>query len=224
MNMENFICDHALQQLIKKNLNGFDVHLCDDSDARKAAVALTVVDIADDPGVNGISMAEWPEQTAAVVLTRRSARLKNHTGQWALPGGSLENGESPETAALRELEEEVGADIDPRYILGRLDDYQTRSGFVISPIVVWGGCGLYLAPNPGEVASIHRIPIAELMRKDAPQLDDVPKGQNPVLRMPIGYSHIASPTGALLYQFREVALLGRKTRVAHFEQPFFAWQ
>ncbi|MCA9945823.1 MAG: hypothetical protein KC449_20210, partial [Anaerolineales bacterium] len=71
---------------------------------------------------------------------------------------------------------------------------------------------------------IHRIPLAELLRSDAPILHNIPESKHPVLLMPIGTSWIAAPTAAMLYQFREVCLLGKQTRVAHFEQPYFAWK
>ena len=109
-------------------------------------------------------------------------------------------------------------------MLGRLDDFTTRSGFVITPVVVWAGAGDALVPNAAEVASIHRIPVDELLRVDAPMLENLPEHEHPVLRMPVGNSWIAAPTAALLYQFRELCLLGRATRVAHFEQPRFAWR
>jgi hypothetical protein len=83
---------------------------------------------------------------------------------------------------------------------------------------------MQLRPDPAEVSSVHRIPIAELLRPDAPILDDIPESPNPLLLMPVGESWIAAPTAALLYQFREVAILGRSTRVGHFEQPRFAWK
>ena len=135
----------------------------------------------------------------------------------------MDEGETPESTALRELQEEVGVDLGPERIIGRLDDYTTRSGFVITPVVIWGGRDLDLARNPAEVRSIHRIPITEFMREDAPLLETIPESENPVLMMPVGYSWIASPTGAMIYQFREVAILGKDTRVAHYEQPYFAW-
>jgi hypothetical protein len=109
-------------------------------------------------------------------------------------------------------------------VLGRLDDFITRSGFVITPVVVWAGAARDLVPDPGEVQSIHRIPIAEFMRADAPLLDAAEGADHPVLRMPVGKLWIAAPTAAMLYQFREVCIAGRQTRVAHFEQPVFAWK
>ncbi|WP_225879084.1 NUDIX hydrolase [Zeimonas arvi] len=191
---------------------------------RRAAVAVAIVEEghgADLPGMP--SHPRWSNR-AALLLTRRSLRLRSHAGQWALPGGRLDEGESAEQAALRELHEEVGLALDAGAILGRLDDYVTRSGYAISPVVVWAGEARRLAPNPDEVASVHRIPVAEFMRKDAPLLDRVAGGEHPVLRMPVGDNWIAAPTAAVLYQFREVCIAGRATRVAHFDQPAFAWR
>ena len=109
-------------------------------------------------------------------------------------------------------------------LLGRLDDFVTRSGYVITPVLVWAGAARELVPNPHEVRSIHRIPVSEFLRVDAPMLENRPDSEHPVLRMPVGNSWIAAPTAAVLYQFRELCLCGRTTRVAHFEQPLFAWK
>lgn len=217
-------CDRRLRDSIRANLDRFSVRSHAPNGARRAAVALTVVDAGQGAGVYGLPRFDTPRGDAALVLTRRSPALKNHSGQWALPGGRVEAGESPEDAALRELAEEVDLNLTRKHILGRLDDFTTRSGFVISPIVVWGGAGVTLSPNPLEVQSIHRIPLAEFMRDDAPILEETPHGENPVLMMPVGNNWIAAPTAAMLYQFREVAILGKQTRVAHYDQPFFAWK
>jgi hypothetical protein len=118
----------------------------------------------------------------------------------------------------------VGLRLSPDALLGRLDDYATRSGYVITPVVVWAGAAHEVVPNAAEVASIHRIPLQELLREDAPLLNHVKGAEHPVLRMPIGERWIAAPTAAFLYQFREWCLLERPTRVAHFDQPVFAWK
>jgi 8-oxo-dGTP pyrophosphatase MutT (NUDIX family) len=157
-----------------------------------------------------------------LILTRRALGLRNHPDQWALPGGRVDAGETAEQGALRELVEEVGLELGPSAVLGRLDDFITRSGFVITPVVVWGGAAPKLVANAVEVASIHRIPVSEFMRADAPWLDHEDDSEQPVLRMPVGSGWIAAPTAAVLYQFRELCIAGRPTRVAHFEQPLFA--
>lgn len=138
--------------------------------------------------------------------------------------GRIDAGETPVVAAIRELHEEVGLELDHSHVLGQLDAYPTRSGFNITPVILWGGDAGEPVANPDEVASIHRIPVRELLREDAPILENIPESEHPVLKMPIGNSWIAAPTAAVLYQFREVALLGKHTRVAHFEQPYFAWR
>src|SRR5204863_364975 len=81
---------------------------------------------------------------------------------WALPGGRLEPGESAVDGARRELAEEVGLVLDPDAALGVLDDYPTRSGFLITPVVFWGGVDPVLVPNPDEVASVHCVPLDDL--------------------------------------------------------------
>ena len=216
--------DDPLKQRIKQALQGFNVRPLSEPGKRVAAVALAVTDESHGADVEGLPRwADWSTR-AALVLTRRSGKLNSHAGQWALPGGRADSGESAEQAALRELAEEVGLQLDVHAVLGRLDDFVTRSGFVITPVVVWAGPVPSMTANPGEVASIHRIPLTELMRSDAPMLETVPESRQPVLRMPVGNRWIAAPTAAFLYQFRELCLLGRATRVAHFEQPLFAWK
>ena len=222
--MKDLRCDENLLRHIKTNLALFTSLPQEQKNLKRAAVAITVVNIDHDPAIYDIPYESSWRLNAALILTRRAFRLRRHAGQWALPGGRMDAGETPEETALRELEEEVGLKLDADRVIGRLDDYVTHSGFIISPVVVWGGIGVQLIPNRAEVASIHRIPLVEFLREDAPILTDMPGSDNPVLLMPIGKDYIASPTAAIIYQFREVAIIGRSIRVAHFEQPFFAWQ
>jgi len=199
-----------LRARIAANLAGFTRQTHVVEGLRPAAVALALL-----PG---------ERSGTSFVLTRRAAKLRAHGGQWALPGGRLDPGETPAVGALRELREEVGLALEAGAVLGLLDDYPTRSGFSITPVVVWAGADAALAPDPTEVAAAYRVPVAELMREDVPHLRTIPESDRPVISIPLLGTHIHAPTAAILYQLREVALRGVETRVAHYEQPVFAWK
>lgn len=175
---------------------------------KHAAVAIALTDLGGETGF---------------ILTRRAAGLRSHGGQWALPGGRCDPGETAAEAALRELHEELGLGLDAGSVLGVLDDYPTRSGYLIAPVVVWAGDARTIRPNPAEVASVHPIPLTEIAQEDAVDFVRIPQSERQVIRFRINGSHIHAPTAALVYQFREV-LLGRTTRVADLEQPLFAWR
>jgi 8-oxo-dGTP pyrophosphatase MutT (NUDIX family) len=179
-------------------------------DRTAAAVAVAVVD--DE------------HQRACFILTRRASRLRTHRGQWALPGGRVDEGESPVACAMRELSEEVGIVVEADRVLGILDDYPTRSGYVITPVVVWCESGVVLRPDPMEVAAAYRVPVTELDKPEVPMFHRIPESDRPVISIPLLGSHIHAPTAAVLYQFHEVAVHGRPTRVAQYEQPVFAWR
>lgn len=216
-------CDETLRAHLVTRLAAFP-RTAASEDGRPAAVAVAVADEGHGADLSGLpTHANW-QSDAALLLTRRAASLRNHAGQWAFPGGRVDAGESPEETALREMREEIGLALPDSAVLGRLDDFVTRSGFVMTPVVIWVGQRPRVELNPEEVASLHRIPVRELLRDDAPLLDPGPEAHRPVLRMPIGDDWIAAPTAAILYQFREVCVLGRDTRVAHFDQPAFAWK
>ncbi|MCE2392814.1 MAG: CoA pyrophosphatase [Proteobacteria bacterium] len=204
--------DAELRARISRNLDGFERRSLELDGRRPAAVALTVL-----PDGRG---------RPCFAITRRSAHLDAHAGQWAIPGGRLDAGEDTASAARRELREEVGLRLDAGAVVGLLDDYPTRSGYVITPVVLWAGEGGELTPDPREVARAYRVPLAELDADGVPLLWSIPESDRPVLSIPFETldTVIHSPTAAILYQFREVALHGRAMRVEHFEQPIFAWR
>jgi 8-oxo-dGTP pyrophosphatase MutT (NUDIX family) len=169
-----------------------------------------------------LTKAEAGEGTT-FLLTRRAASLRSHAAQWALPGGRCDPGETQAQAALRELHEELGVELEEGCVLGLLDDYPTRSGYLITPVVVWVGAGAAISPNPAEVASVHRIALADIEREDAFSFITIPESTRRVIRFRHDGQHIHAPTAALIYQFGEV-LAGRETRVADLEQPVFAWK
>ena len=202
--------DDTLRARITANLAAHERSTEPDDALRPAAVAMTIV--------------SNEEGEASFVITRRAASLRDHSGQWALPGGRIDEGEDPAGAALRELDEEVALRCGPDRVLGLLDDYPTRSGFRITPVVVWGGTGVVLTPNPKEVAEVHRVPIAGLDAPGIPKLFDLEVSDRPVLSVRILGQDIFAPTAAVIYQFREVAIHGRDTRVSRYDQPPFAWR
>jgi 8-oxo-dGTP pyrophosphatase MutT (NUDIX family) len=161
---------------------------------------------------------------AAFLLCRRASRLSRHAGQWALPGGRIDDGEAPLEAALRELDEELGLRLGPDSVVGWLDDYPTRSGYVMTPVVLWGGADPDLHPAPDEVFAVYRIGLHALL-DDEPRFISIPESDRPVVQLPLGNDLIHAPTAAILLQLRQVGLLGRSgERVDHLEQPVFAWR
>jgi 8-oxo-dGTP pyrophosphatase MutT (NUDIX family) len=158
-----------------------------------------------------------------LVITRRARGLSSHPGQWALPGGRRDPGESAEDAALRELHEETGLLLGPDGVLGLLDDYVTRSGYVMTPVVVWARTPLTpLAGAVSEVSRVYRIPLADLDVQ--PELVIVPESDAPVIRLPLLGRFVHAPTAAIIYQFCQVALHGAEQRVAHFDAPAYLWR
>lgn len=212
----------ALRAAVLQQLQAFTRLLPPPGQERAAAVALAITEEGFGADLPGLPRHEGWSSEAALILTRRATHLRHHAGQWAMPGGRLDAGETPEQAALRELSEEVGLHLGPQDVLGRLDDYVSRSGFIITPVVVWAGAARDMQPNPGEVQSIHRIPLSEFMREDSPMLETLHDTEHPAMRVPVGTTWIAAPTAAMIYQFREVCIHGRMVRVAHFEEPEFA--
>jgi 8-oxo-dGTP pyrophosphatase MutT (NUDIX family) len=178
---------------------------------KRAAVAVALVEA--DNGSGG----------TALLLTRRAASLRAHRSQWALPGGRCDEGETPIEAALRELHEELGLELGLADVLGLLDDYPTRSGYLMTPVVSWAAASAALSPNPAEVASVHRIALADITAADAFDFTSIPQSTRRVIRFRHAGQFSHAPTAAVIYQFREV-LAGRDTRVGELEQPVFAWK
>jgi 8-oxo-dGTP pyrophosphatase MutT (NUDIX family) len=157
-----------------------------------------------------------------LLITRRSPRLRAHAGQWALPGGRREAGETAADGALRELAEEVGLALGHDAVLGLLDDYPTRSGYVITPVVCWAGPVGHLVGSQAEVASVHQVPVADFDVE--PGLSLIPESDAPVIRLPLLGGYLHAPTAAIVHQFCRIACRGEVHRVAHYEQPVWAWR
>ena len=180
----------------------------------------------DRPGLKQAAVAVCltePDGVPSILLTRRNARLRAHAGQWALPGGRREPGETPVEGALRELAEEVGLRLGPDSVLGLLDDFVTRSGYVMTPVVCWAGpVTERLTRSAAEVAEIHQIPLTDL--DVDPRLISIPQSDAPVIQLPLLGGYLHAPTAAVVHQFCRIACRGAVERVAHYEQPLFAWQ
>ena len=210
---------------------------------RHAAVAIVIIDSEPDDFDDPYEPSENPMRGvpgdvsgldgrmrgvsggASFLLCRRAANMNRHAGQWALPGGKLDEGETAVDAALRELHEELGLQLTQEHVLGLLDDYTTRSGFVMTPVVLWAGHDAQVIPEPSEVAHAYRIGLHELCRADSPRFVSIPESDRPVVQIPLSGDLIHAPTGAVLLQLRWVCVEGRiNERVDHLEQPVFAWK
>ena len=194
----------ALKDRIIANLADFPRLALDRPDLRRAAVAILISPVDGAP---------------TFALTRRAMTMRRGAGNYALPGGNLEPDEGAAEAAIRESIEELGVTLGPDASLGLLDDFITLGGHVVTPVALWSDEPLTLAPDPTEVHAAWLIPMAHLDHPDSPRAEAHPDGGEPILRMFVNDQWINPPTAAFLYQFREVALHGRWTRVASVGQP-----
>jgi 8-oxo-dGTP pyrophosphatase MutT (NUDIX family) len=191
---------------VARRLAGFPRVAADRPELKQAAVAVCVTEHDGVP---------------SLLLTRRGRGLRAHAGQWALPGGRRDHAETAIEGALRELAEEVGLHLGTDTVLGVLDDYVTRSGYVMTPVACWAGTAGELTRAEGEVASIHHIPLADLDVE--PRLISIPESDAPVIQLPLLGGYLHAPTAAIVHQFCRIACRGEVHRVAHYEQPVFAW-
>ena len=204
----------TLQEQIQVNLSNQEWIQMDDPHLKSAAVALVVT--------------RHPKgKEPCLLLTRRAVHLKRHAGQYALPGGRVDPGESIESAAIRECEEEIGLSFQEEDILGRLDDFATQSGFRISPLVIWNSGEERLNPDPREVEKVFHIPFEELIDPEIDERNTKLKDEQTIgfsLLLPSIGHQVFAPTAAIIFQFREVVLLNRMTRVSDLKQPRFTWK
>jgi len=203
------VYDDELRRQIHANVTAFPDRRVEDDGLIHAAVALTVVE---------------SRHGAAFLLTRRTSTLAAHSGQFALPGGRVDPGETAVEAALREQHEEMGVRLEEDRVIGLLDDYPTRSGYRITPVVMWAGGKVDVEVEPDEVARVHFVTLERLARSETPEFASIPESDRPLIRLNIANAKVHAPTAAVIYQFREVAIFGRDTRVDHLEQPVFAWR
>ncbi|MBA3039215.1 MAG: CoA pyrophosphatase [Alphaproteobacteria bacterium] len=151
--------------------------------------AAVLVPVVDDP------------DGAKVILTQRTAKLRKHSGQVAFPGGGIDEGDlSPEVAALREAEEEIG--LDPSFVetVGRLPQYLSGTGFRIIPVLSVVRRGFVIKPNPDEVDAVFEVPLSFLMNPDNHQRDS--RTWQGIVRhfyvMPYGERHIWGITAGII--------------------------
>ena len=141
--------DHAADAYGDHRLNPDLKHMIVRDGLHDAAVLVPVVD---------------HREGATIILTERSSRLRSHSGQIAFPGGRIDPTDaSPEQAALREAEEEIGLDPSLVEVVGRMPDYVTGSGYRIRPILSVVRPGFLLTLNVDEVEDAFEVPLSFLM-------------------------------------------------------------
>lgn len=172
-----------------------DVITVEGKDARRAATLILIYPLDDESGI---------------LLTKRRKELRDHSGQISLPGGALEEGETPEQAALREGFEEVGVSQDSPRLLGRLTPlYIPPTNFSVWPIVAWLAERSAFTIQEAEVEALIEVPLALLLdeeiRQKAPRT--TPSGTLQVPLFNVFGHEVWGATAMILAEF--VALLRR---------------
>ena len=165
-----------------------------------AAVLLLVVNHAD-------------RQT--VLFTQRTAHLAAHAGQISFPGGRLEaEDEDPVAGALREAQEEVGVAPSRVDVLGRLPEYHTSTGYLVTPVVGWASAPLDYVPDPQEVADVFEVPLAFLLDSRNHRYESAFfKGRTRHFwAMPFGPRYIWGATAGMLVTFQRIIAAGAAAR------------
>jgi 8-oxo-dGTP pyrophosphatase MutT (NUDIX family) len=147
-----------------------------------------------------------------LLLIQRSQGLRLHAGQPAFPGGSIDAGEGPVEAALREAAEEVGVDPEGVEVVGTLPEvYIPRTGFRVVPVLGWWRQPSAVAPvDAGEVAAVERVGVAELADPAVRLMVRVPDGRtSPAFRV----------RGMLIWGFT-AGLVDRLLALAGWEEPW----
>lgn len=196
----------TLKNRITANLGAFPRLTLDRPDLKRAAVAILISPVHGHP---------------TYALTRRGLTMRRGPGAYALPGGGADPGETAVATAMRETSEELGVTLGADAPLGQLDDFVTLSGHLVTPVVLWSSTPLTLRPDPVEVHRAWLVPLSELDHPESPRRSRPLLGGTPTLRMRVRGQWINPPTAAWLFQFREVALHGRWTRVAAIAQPMW---
>jgi 8-oxo-dGTP pyrophosphatase MutT (NUDIX family) len=199
----------ALRDRIAANLTAFPRVAIEAADLRRAAVAIVLSPLDDQ---------------LTYLLTRRALTMRRGAGNYALPGGNFEPGEDAVAAAIRETAEELGVAVGREAALGLLDDFVTLGGHCVTPVVLWSPTPVTLTPDPAEVHEAWHASVDDLDHPESPRAEAHPDGGEPILRMFARGQWINPPTAAWLYQFREVGLHGRPTRVSTVGQPSWTAQ
>ncbi|TMC35080.1 MAG: CoA pyrophosphatase, partial [Chloroflexi bacterium] len=142
----------------------------------------------------------------SVPMFQRPLNMSRHAGQMALPGGRVHAGETVEECAIREVYEELGLVLDRADVLGLLDDFDTQSGFTITPVVIWSAADVSdLKPSKDEVLKVFVTGVPEIRETVAVAA----LGSTQEFSLRFRRVEVFAPTAAILFQFSEVALDGR---------------